>query len=387
MKSTTSAMASRERVLAAMRRQAVDYVPCAPPINPLSEAQRRGRPWNFPWDAPGDGTEYLARVMGLDPVVGVWYLDGICPEESVRSRVWQEGDVLHKAYETPSGGLHSAVLFNELWPFGSDIPFFHDFVGHYREPWLKTEADVECLKHVLLPPRTREQIEAMRSRIEERMRLAAELHLATMATIGAGLTGAFSMFGTEQLCLITVDNPELVDAYLEVEHRWNLRMIELAVDWGVDSVRRNGFYETADFFGPAMLERFLEKRLREEVEAVHEGGLPIAYTCLSGIVPMLDYLDRIGFDCISALDTAFDGVDAHQIMGRLGDSKSFWTGPSNTFHMYAKDPEVVRQAVRDVFGAFGKTGLILGVSSSVHPMMPWENTLAMADEWRKLREA
>jgi uroporphyrinogen-III decarboxylase len=378
-------MTSRERVLAAMRRQPVDYVPCAPPINPLSEVQRRGRPWNFPWAPPGDGTEYLARVLGTDPVVGVWYLEGACPDEGVSWRVWQEREVLHKVYETPSGVLHSAVLVNELWPFGRDIPFFHDFVGHYREPWVKAEADLECLKHVLLPPRTREQIQTMRSRIEERKRLADELHLATMATIGAGLTGALSMFGTEQLCLMTVDNPGLVDGYLEIEHRWNLRMIELAVDWRVDSVRRNGFYESADFFSPAMLKRFLEKRLRKEVETVHQGGLPIAYTCLSGIMPMLDYLAGIGFDCIAALDIAFDNVDLPQINAKLGDSKSFWTGPSSTFHMYAKDPEVVRKAVRDVFDVFGKTGLILGVCSSIHPMMPWENTLAMVNEWRKLR--
>ena len=47
----------------------------------------------------------------------------------------------------------------------------------------------------------------------------------------------------------------------------------------------------------------------------------------------------------------------------------------------------VRRAVRDVFEAFGKVGLVLGPASSVHPMMPWENTLAMLDEWRKLRDA
>jgi hypothetical protein len=53
--------------------------------------------------------------------------------------------------------------------------------------------------------------------------------------------------------------------------------------------------------------------------------------------------------------------------------------------MYADDPEIVREAVRKVFAVFGKTGLVISAVSSVHPMMPWENTLAMLDEWRKLR--
>jgi uroporphyrinogen-III decarboxylase len=381
-----SVMTGRERVLAAMRRQEVDYVPCSPLINPLTETQRRGQPWNFPWSPPGDGVEYLKDELGTDPVVGAWWMDGMCPDACVTSRVWREGELLHKAYDTPAGELHSSVVVNELWPFGEDIPFFHDFVAHYREPWLKSRQDVECLKHIMLPPRTREQIADMRSRFQRRKALADRLQLATMATIGSGLTSALWMFGAEKLCLLTIDDPELVDSYLEVEHQWNLRMIELALDWGVDIVRRNGFYESCDYYSPRMLERFVGPRLRREVATVHQGGRPIAYTLYSGIMPMLEYLAGIDFDCIAMLDIAFDNVDLNAIAAKLGDKKSFWTGPSNTFHMY-ETPDVVRQAVRDAFAAFAKTGLILAACSSIHPMMPWENTLAMVDEWRKLRHA
>ena len=42
-------MTSRERVLAALRREPVDYVPCVCGFNPLSAVQRKGRTWNFPW--------------------------------------------------------------------------------------------------------------------------------------------------------------------------------------------------------------------------------------------------------------------------------------------------------------------------------------------------
>ncbi|NLJ34992.1 MAG: hypothetical protein GX358_01955 [candidate division WS1 bacterium] len=44
-------MTSRERVLRAMRRQSVDYVPFSPSFNALSDAQRRGKRWSFPWGA------------------------------------------------------------------------------------------------------------------------------------------------------------------------------------------------------------------------------------------------------------------------------------------------------------------------------------------------
>jgi hypothetical protein len=191
--------------------------------------------------------------------------------------------------------------------------------------------------------------------------------------------------GAEQICMMVIDNPELVDGFLELEHRCSLRLMEIAAKAGIDIIRRNGFYETGDFYSPAMLERFLGRRLRAEVEAIHAGGALASYTVHSGIMPMLDYLAGIDFDCITDLDTGFENIDAHAVNAKLGDSKSFWTGPSNTFHMYAKDPEEVRQAVRDAFAAFGKTGLLIAAVSSTHPMMPWENTLAMVEEWRKLR--
>ena len=380
-----SAMNGRERVLAAMRRQPVDYVPCVPLVNPLSEAQRRGHPWNFPWAEPGDGLEYLARDLGTDPVVGLWWMGGLSPDPGVTSRTWRDGDTLHKAFTTPAGELHASVGVDDQWPFGDDIPFFHDHVGHYREVWVKTQRDVDCLRHIFQPPRRRDELDALRADFDRGRATAARLGLATMATVGSGLTGALWMFGAERLCLLTVDDPGLVESYLEIEHRWNLAVLDLVLDWGVDIVRRNGFYESADFYGPAMLEGFLGRRLRAEIAAVHQAGRPMAYTMYSGIMPILDYLAGFELDCIAALDIAFDDVDLKLIAAKL-PGKSFWTGPSNTFHMYAT-PAVVRGAVRDAFVAFGPRGLLVTAASSIHPMMPWENTLAMVDEWKKLRGA
>ena len=380
---TKPGMTGCERVLAAMRRQPVDYVPCSQPVNPLSAAQRRGKAWNFPWAPPGDGVEYMATVMGTDPVVGLWWMGGISPDPEVTRRTWREGELLHKTFTTPAGDLHASVVVNEDWPFGDDIPFFHDHSGHYREVWIKTERDVACVAHILRPPRRRDEIDALRVDFQQGKALADRLRLPTMATVGSGLTGAQYMFGAERLCLLTIDDPALVHSYLEVEHKWNLAILDLVLDWGVDIVRRNGFYESADFYGPAMLEDFLGKRLRKEIATVHEAGRPIAYTMYSGIMPILDYLAGFDFDCLASLDIAFDAPDLGAIARKLG-AMSFWTGPSNTFHMY-DTPEVVRTAVRDVFAAFGKKGLIVGAASSIHPMMPWENTLAMLEEWRRLR--
>ena len=102
---------------------------------------------------------------------------------------------------------------------------------------------------------------------------------------------------------------------------------------------------------------------------------------------MLDYLEKLDFDCIMNIDIGFKDVDLVKIYGRLGKKKSFWIGPSNTYHMWDKDPDIVRKAVRNVFEVFGqrKTGLLITACPSAHSIMPWENTLAMIDEWKKLK--
>ena len=56
-------MNSKERILSAMRREEVDHVPCEPFFNTLSEEQRAGQRWQWPFGpALTDKIEYLVEV-------------------------------------------------------------------------------------------------------------------------------------------------------------------------------------------------------------------------------------------------------------------------------------------------------------------------------------
>jgi hypothetical protein len=380
-------MASRERILAAVRREPVDYVPCLGSFNPLTPVQRRGHTWNFPWPETASQEEqlrYQTEVLGLDELVHV-SVAVTRPAPGVEASTRLDGDVLHKTYHTPAGDLHAAVRYNDLWPHGLDIPFYSDFnIGHFVEPWLKTMQDLDCLKQVqALRPVDELVAEAQRSLAGPKA-LAAKYGLAVKGSAGLGLTGAQHLFGAVELCLLTIDQPDLVDAYLEHEHRLNLRQIEAYAEvGGVDIVGRNGFYETADFYGPAALDRFLTRRLTAEAEAAHRAGMVVAYTIHTGVMPILDYLAALPLDSLQGIDIAFRDTDIRLVRDRL-PGKAHWTGPSSTFHIW-KGPEATRQAVRQVFDCFGKRGLILSQCVSSHSIMPWESTAAMIDEWRRLR--
>ena len=383
----TDQMTSRQRVLAAIRRQPVDHVPCVPSFNPLSRRLREGHRWNFPWPEHASTEEilrYQLETLDTDALVDV-EVDIVRPEPGITSKTWIEGELLHKTCATASGDLHAAVRYNELWPHGEDIPFYSDFnIGHFVEPWIRTEADLECFKHVHQLREDVETLAAARGSLAEARALADTYELAVQGHVGLGLTGAQQLFGANELCLMTMDNPGLVDAYLEYEHRINLRCIELASAGGVDTIRRDGFYETADFYGPAMLERFLGRRLEAETDAAHSGGMSVSYTIHTGIMPILEYLGNLTVDSLFGIDTGFGGVDLNRVRDALAPSKSFFTGPSSTYHIW-RGPEATRRAVREVFDVFGRTGLIITQCVSSHSIMPWESTLAMVDEWRRLR--
>lgn len=380
-------MTSRERILAAISREPVDYVPCCGFFNPLSPVQRVGHTWNFPWPEDASAEEkvrYQVETLGLDQVVSVGV--GVTRQaDGCSSEIRLDGDVLHKTFTTPAGELHAAVRYNELWPHGEDIPFYSDFnIGHYVEPWLQTEADLDSLRQLQTLRPTDEIVAGAQASVSASKAWANRFGLATSGSAGMGLTGAQHLFGAADLCLMVIDNPELVDAYLEHEHQINLRAIEALGKLGVDIARRNGFYETADFYSPAMLDRFLTRRLNAEADAVREAGMVTAYTAHTGIMPILDYLADLTVESIFGIDIEFGDMDIRQARDRLGDRKAFWIGPSSTHHIW-KGPEPTRQAVRDVFECFGDTGLILSQGVSSHSIMPWESTLAMIDEWRRLR--
>jgi len=380
-------MTSRERVLAALKREPVDYAPCSPGFNPLHEKSRIGRTYQFPWGPSArEQIEYLINELGLDPVVNVG-LGGSQMSPGVSSKVWMEDNVIHKVYSTPAGDVEAAVEYDDRWPHGYDIPFYSDFLpAHYTKPWIETEQDLDCFRHILQPVDYAPRREAIRFSFNEAKRLLADKwNLATRAGCGTGLTGALQLFGPTQLCMMTLDNPDLVHGYLDIEHQVSLRNLEIAADLGVDIVTRNGFYETSDFYSPAMLEEFLYDRLQAEIALAHQGGLLVTYLVHTGVMPMLDYLRRLDFDCLDSIGLGFHGVDLEKIRDSQEDTKSFWIGPDNTHHTNADDPEVMREVVRQVFRALGTTGVVLGSCPSIHGPNPWENTLAMVDEWKKLR--
>jgi uroporphyrinogen-III decarboxylase len=266
-----------------------------------------------------------------------------------------------------------------------DIPLNSDWnVSRYVKPWLETMEDVERYRYVHMPP-SDEAIAESRRRFVAQKRLADEYGVITYAGCGMGLTAALQLFGAQQAVTISMDSPEIIQRFLEIEHAATMKRAEVLADLGVDVICRNGFYETTDFWSPVQIKRFLVPYLQQEVEVMRSGGAVVIYTVETGIMPILDLLAELDYDAYHAIEPVLGDQDMRVVANRLCDRHAIWGGISGPMHIGEADPERVRQAVRDAFDTFGLRGLVLSAVPSIRAHWPWKNALAMFDEWRKLR--
>lgn len=377
-------MTSRERMLGALRRQDVDRVPCCPFFSPSLMGPA------YTWEGRADSLERIVNGLGLDARVGAGVEASWHPD--VRTRTWtdrpsgQPWHVLHKEIATPEGALTAAVKVTEDWPHGEDIPLNSDWnVSRFVKPWLETMADVACYRYVQLPP-SDEAIARARERFAEQKKVADEYGVITYAGCGMGLTAGLQLFGAEQGVTLSMDRPEVIQRFLEIEHEATMARAGVLAELGVDVICRNGFYETMDFWSPRHIEQFLVPLLKREIDAMHSGGAVVTYTVCTGIMPMLHILADLDFDAYFSIEPVLTGQDMRAVAGALCDRHAIWGGVSGPIHIGEGTPEIARQAVRDAFEIFGPRGLVLNAVPSIRAHWPWENALAMFDEWRKLRD-
>ncbi|MDO9463773.1 MAG: uroporphyrinogen decarboxylase family protein [bacterium] len=393
-------MNSKERILSALTGKGVDYIPCAPTFwrgpnfwRPVEEVNFDVDPKlndinkhvdnKYRWSTLEEQINVMLNVLGVDPVlsIDVSFSKNL---KNVEEKKWiekkGERKILHKEFHTPAGILSASVNL-EHWPHGEDIPFCTNWVASYTKYWVESLEDIEKLKYVLLAP----DDESMKKDIESNKQmfsLARKYQLPICSSIGAGLTRLLQLMGADNVCIATIERPEIIESYLEYEHSLNKKRMEIAIDFGVDFFGRDGFYETCDFYSPQQLESFLKSHLEEEIDVAHSAEKPIYYTLCTGIMPMLDYANKLNFDCINSIEPALDNNDLRKIDNSL-PGKTLWTGVSAPIHIGSDNEEDVREAVR--YAIKNVNHLILGVAPSIRNYWHFENTLAMIDEWKHLK--
>ena len=386
-------MTSKQRMLAAMRRQETDRVPVPQDFWTAGPPEQQ-----FTWESIEDEIAWMKR-WGFD---GSLYLpspwEGFGEariDPAIERRVWQEDEpgetapLLCCEWRSPKGTLSAKIRRSDDYPFDAP-PFFNDFNSpRYVKPLLADGRDM--LTFIEMDPYgvwSEQHLGDWRDECGKVQRLAAKEGLPVGCSGGTALD--YLIWGTtaEQAIYLALEHPRETYALLDYLNGFSDRRVKLCLERGAEFVIRRGWYESADFWGPKQFADFAAPFIRREVDLVHEHGAASVYLMCTGVEPMLEELDGLEFDCLQKTEPVATGQDLRRIADALKRSKSFWTGLSAPLHIGQGSEDDVRRAVREAFDIFGTRGLLLMATPSIRAHWPWERNLAaMMDEYRRVQSS
>jgi uroporphyrinogen-III decarboxylase len=391
-----SQLTSRERLLRAITRQDVDYLPCSF----MSFAVLRRR-----LNEDRCAVAIAEQEMGLDPFLFLPTASRLQRADhpdlrglplnihpAVTTREWSEpgGEfgLLHKEYTTPAGRLSTSVRLSEDWPHGAHIPFMDDYqVPRHIKPLITEEADLEALQYFLLPP-SEEQAAAFREEAETARAFTQQRGILLAGGWGVGMDMLNWLCGMENLILLVMDRPAMVDRMLEMIHAWNLRRMALVLSAPVDLYLRRAWYEGCDFVPPRFYRKSILPRLKAEADLAHQHGAKFGYICSSGTRPMLDLYREAGVDVLIGVDPVQGThTDLPLMKEKLAGSTALWGGVSGAITVEQGSADEVRAAVQSAVQALGPRGFILSPVDNLTVDTPrtWENVAVFVDEWKRVR--
>ena len=397
-----ASMSSRERMLAALSNQEPDYVPCSFMIFMALREQCR------------DQFEFIERQidMGLDTVVGlpvrpakrdrstseqgdlhglpVRFDPAVEVEDWREDRIGERYPILHRKYTTPEGPLVTSVNMTEDWLQGERVPLFDDYViPRARKPLVTGGADLPALRCLFAPP-TDEDIAEFQSTAQPAKELAAKHDLLTIGEWGVLFDAACWLCGIEELAIMTIEQPELVDELFDIISAWDRQRMEIVLREGVDLFIRRAWYECADFWPPQRYAEHILPHLKKDVELAHSAGSQLALITTCSYTPLLDLYLEAGIDVLIGLDPVQDvRVDFALTKEKVGQDICLWGGVSGAVTVELGSPEEVRQATLDAMHVLAPGGgFILSPVDNVRIDAPhvWQNLQVLLDTWRSCRE-
>ena len=386
-------MNSRERILSAIRRQPVDHVPLFLRLWSLGEGTD-----NIPFNWRDqfcrveallklgvDDTLLLEAPLGYPENYHADQCQGITFDiQRIPAETPGGTDLLKKKYHTPEGDLCQVVRLTDDWPHGEDIMLFSDFnIPRYVEPIIKTLDDVKRIKFLLADPNVEQMAEfKQRSKI---------LHSAA-ERLGVVLDGGWTALGDSLIWLCgmqnvlywQMDQPEVLEAFLDVLVEWELKRTALQLDEGVDVIVHSAWYEGTDFFTPRIFRRLIKPRLKKLIDLTHARGALFRYIITKGWKPLRSDLIDLGIDCITGVDPIQDRVDLAEVKAEIGGKICLMGGVNAAVMLTQFSDEEICAAIDEAMHILSQDdGFILFPVDNIHCELPWEKTKLVIKHWKK----
>jgi len=195
---------------------------------------------------------------------------------------------------------------------------------------------------------------------------------------GVGLTEMYWALGWEDFAYLQVDEPDLLEAWLDARHRAELRRVAVIADperipcaLTYDDIA----YKNTLLISPRWLRKHWVPRLAQLTSAWHERDTKCLFHSDGNLWPILDDLVEAGIDGLNPIEVAA-GMTVAEVRQRY--PQLFLTGGVDVSHLLPHGtPDEVRQAVIENIEATDHIGYFVGSSTELDWEIPAENCVAM----------
>ena len=324
-------MTSRQRLLAAIRRETPDRVPVSPfglgHLDPggamAAELVARTDP-------------FISCGLGGNPFMGAEFHAHSCVE----------GNDTVTTISTPAGPLTQRVRRTEVTSCTVEFP-------------CRTARDVEAYLSIPFTP-SEPRVDSFLARRHE---LGEEGLL--LAGIGDAVCLPATMLSPEDLCLLSMDAPDLLLHAVELASARLNAFVDRAGAMGVDAFRIVGGEYASEQLGPRGFDRLVKPFDTELVEIIHRHG-GIAYYHNHGYVSRyLETFAALGIDALDPLEVPpYGDVDLADARARIADRVCLVGGLDDMEVMESLDEATVKEMGRRCLEAAGPSGYCLGGTAS-----------------------
>jgi hypothetical protein len=371
-------LTGKERMLAAIRREVPDRLPCT-----VHQWQ------TYHLQAYMNGMDELGafRAVGLDAAIPfcegmeqMWVprapgAPDLSPDWHIEARAvrTEPGDtVIRYTVTTPGGRLSYATGTNRYTTWITERLI--------KEP----ERDVDLIEKYMPVPR----LDGRRvAEVYDRIGDAGILRGFVWGEQAGCWQHACCLYGEEPMIYAAIDNPDWVHRLLGVLLAKKLRFIEESLDGArFDLVETGGGAGSSTVISPAMHEAFCLPYDRRLHDACHAAGQTVVYHTCGGMMPLLDLIAANGCDASETLsppEVGGDVRDVGEVKRRIGGRVAL-IGGMNQFQVLSEGtPGAVRAEVHRLFEAAGQGGGYICSACDHFFDTPPENLAAFADAGRE----
>jgi uroporphyrinogen-III decarboxylase len=269
---------------------------------------------------------------------------------------------------------------------GQDVIMMETAFAPYRvldergKPTIVNDGRIKCRRDweekVIRPSEA--DIEESMGYLTEYIRLARKNNIAVAFCTGnMFITHYVNLNGFDFFTLV-YDDPELVEEMLTVTSDWYTRMIERAVEAGLDILFSGDdvAYKSGTYMEPALFKEIYSRHARKMYAPALRADVPIIFDCDGDPTEIMDMIIDLGCSAHFPVDAA--GLDYREHMRRWGDWLSF-VGVLDLDPLIRLNTDEVEAYVKTVMLDMKECGRYIAGTITAIDEIPVENYVTMVN--------